>query len=462
MIEPRRIGILGLGRSGRSAAKLALAAGSAVFASDTGDSEEVRQSAAEIERLGGRAETGGHTVARLAECDLLVVSPGIPPTLPLLHDDGLAGVPWTSELEFAYRHLRAPVIAVTGTNGKTTVTAWAAHVLREAGCEVVAAGNIGLPLSEVALRPDPPDWVVAEASSYQLGRIDTFAPRVGVVTNLAPDHLDRYPDLASYYSDKAHLFDNASRESTWVLNAEDPNVLALPGDAPGRRLVFRAEGPLQPGEQGAYVDADGMLRIWVAGEDGFLVGQEELRLLGAHNRANALATALAAYAVIAEPVALRPGLRSFAPLSHRLEPVAEIEGVLWVNDSKATNVASARVAVRSMDRPTVLLVGGRHKGERYGPLGAALAGRVKAVVAYGEAADRLAAELSDRAHVEVVRGGFEAVVDRAATLAEAGDAVLLAPACASFDMFRDYEERGERFRRLVESRSSRGRGVSRG
>ena len=450
MTAPARVGILGLARSGRSAARLALAAGSTVFATDAGDGDELRDAAAEIERLGGEAETGGHTVERLAECDLLVVSPGIPPTAPILADERLAGIPWTSELEFAFRHLDAPVIAVTGTNGKTTVTAWIAHLLKSAGLDAVAAGNIGLPLSEAALRDPPPAWVVVEASSYQLGRIESFAPRIGVVTNLAPDHLDRYPSVEAYYADKAHLFDNADVGSTWVLNAEDPGVLALAGDAPGRRLMARATTNLEAGERGGWVAEDGMLMLRVEGEDEALVRKDEIRLLGGHNRANALAAALAAHAASGDVVALRDGLRSFPPLRHRLEPLGEVDGVLWINDSKATNVASCRVALESMERPTVLMLGGRHKGESYGELAESIPGRVKAVVAFGEAAGRIQAELGGRVRVERVDGPFRSVVWRAAELAEHGDAVLLAPACASFDMFRDYEDRGRQFGRLVE------------
>ncbi|MBW3554027.1 MAG: UDP-N-acetylmuramoyl-L-alanine--D-glutamate ligase [Gemmatimonadetes bacterium] len=450
MTAPGRVGIVGLARSGRSAARLALASGSAVFATDAGDTEEVREAASEIRRHGGEAETGGHSVERLAECDLLVVSPGIPPTAPILSDQRLASVPWTSELEFAFRHLDAPVIAVTGTNGKTTVTAWIAHLLQASGLDAVAAGNIGLPLSEAALRDPPPEWVVAEASSYQLGRIDTFAPRIGVVTNLAPDHLDRYDTVEAYYADKAHLFDNARPHSTWVLNAEDPAVMRMAGDAAGRRLRFWTRGGPVGGESGGWVREDGMLMLRVAGEDEALVRENELRLLGGHNRANALAAALAAFAAAGDVVALRDGLRSFSPLRHRLEPIGEIDGVLWVNDSKATNVASCRVAVESMERPTVLLLGGRHKGESYAELANAMAGRVKAVVAYGEAAGRVDAELGARVRVERVDGPFRGVVWRAAELAEPGDTVLLAPACASFDMFRDYEDRGRQFARLVE------------
>ncbi|HUE76544.1 MAG TPA: UDP-N-acetylmuramoyl-L-alanine--D-glutamate ligase [Longimicrobiales bacterium] len=449
MTAPGLVGVLGLARSGRSAARLALASGSAVFATDAGDTEAVREAAAEIRRHGGEAETGGHTIERLAECDVLVLSPGIPPTAPILSEPRLAGVPWTSELEFAFRRLDAPVIAVTGTNGKTTVTAWAAHLLEHAGVDAVAAGNIGLPLSEVALRDPPPEWVVVEASSYQLGRIETFAPRVGVLTNLAPDHLDRYESLAAYYADKAHLFDNAGPESTWVLNADDPEALRLAGDAAGRRLLFRTGSTPAPGESGGWVREDGMLMLRVSGEDEALVRENELRLLGGHNRANALAAALAAFAAAGDVVALVDGLRSFPPLRHRLEPLGEVDGVLWVNDSKATNVASCRVAVESMDRPTVLLLGGRHKGESYGELAPSLEGHVKAVLAYGEAAGAVEADLGGRVRVERLDGPLRSVVWRAAELAEPGDAVLLAPACASFDMFRDYEDRGRQFARLV-------------
>ena len=449
MTAPGRVGVLGLARSGRAAARLALASGSAVFASDLGDTAAVRDAAAEIERLGGETETGGHSVDRLARCDLVVVSPGIPPTAPVLRELEQRGVPLTSELEFAWRRLDRPVTAVTGTNGKTTVTAWITHLMRESGSDAVSAGNIGTALSDVVLRDPVPDYVVVEASSYQLGRVRAFDPRIGVVTNLAPDHLDRYPDVDHYYADKARLFANARTGSTWVLNGDDPAVDALAGDAPGRRLYFRVETLPAEGESGGWLGPDGTLMLRMAGEDEALVREDDLRLLGGHNRANALAAALAAYAVTGDVVALRAGLRSFPPLPHRLEPLGEAHGVLWINDSKATNVASARVAVGAMDRPTILLLGGRGKGESFTPLTDALAGRVTTVIAYGEAAPRIREELAGVVTVEVVDGPFPRVVRRAAELAGPGDAILLAPACASFDMFPDYVARGREFGRLA-------------
>jgi len=454
MTDARRIGVLGLARSGRAAAELALASGADVYASDAGDTAALREAAGAIRRAGGEAEVGGHAVERLAGCDLIVVSPGIAPTSPVLTDPRLGGVPRVSELEFAYRHLRSPVIAVTGTNGKTTTSSWISHLLESAGLTAPAAGNIGLALSEVARRPGPaPDWIVVEASSFQLAGIETFSPAIGVVTNLAPDHLDRYPSLEAYYADKARLFENATESSIWVLNGEEPDVLALAAGAPGRRLTFRVGSEPGADERGGYVSGSGELVLRTDADDVALVHASELRLLGAHNRANALAAALAAYAAGVPIDALRAGLRSFGPLPHRLEPVVERDGVLWINDSKATNVDATRVALRSMTRPTIVLLGGRPKGEAYGALAPALDAHARAVLVYGEAGATIEAELSGRVGVPVERvdGPFEAVVARAASLARPGDAVLLSPACASFDMFRDYEERGRRFRELAEA-----------
>jgi UDP-N-acetylmuramoylalanine--D-glutamate ligase len=443
------IGVLGLARSGRAAARLALRQGERVYASDTGDTEELRLAAADLRAAGAEAATGGHDVGRLAACHLVVVSPGIPLAAPVVLAVRSAGVPVVSELEYAARHIEAPIAAVTGTNGKSTTTALLAHVLQTAGMDAPAAGNIGLALSEVALREHAPDAVAVEASSYQLGAVESFAPLVGVVTNLAPDHLDRYPSLAAYYADKAHLFDNADATSTWVLNGEDQAVHDLAGDVPGERLWFRTETPLAPEEDGGAVDAEGRLVVRLHGAELPLLHERELRLLGAHNRANALAAALAGLAMGADADAVSRALRSFGGLEHRLESLGERAGVLWINDSKATNVGAARVALRAVDRPIILLLGGRPKGEPYTALLPDMAERVRAVVAYGEAAAQVEEALLP--HVPVIRvdGSFEKVVDAAAALARPGDVVLLAPACASFDMFRDYEERGRRFKALA-------------
>jgi UDP-N-acetylmuramoylalanine--D-glutamate ligase len=444
-----RVGILGLARSGLAAARLARSRGHDVFASDGASDDAVTAAAAQVRAVGGRAETGGHSAAELGACDVIVLSPGIPPTAAILKEEAVAPVPRISELEFAFRELRAPVIAVTGTNGKSTTTALTTHLLAASGYDAVAAGNIGNALSEVALREQQPDWVVVEASSFQLADVVTFAPTIGVLTNLSADHLDRYPSVEAYYGDKARMFRNATSTSVWVLNAEDAAAMKMPGEADGRRRVFRVHTLLHADEEGGWIDPAGDLRLRISGTETRLLHQAELRMLGSHNRANALAAAVAAASAGADADAITAGLRSFGGLEHRLEVVTETGGVLWVNDSKATNVTSTNVALKSIDRPVVLLLGGRHKGEPYTALLDSARGRVKRVIAFGEAEQRIADDLFAHLPVDRVSGDFETVVAHAARVAEAGDAVLLSPACASFDMFRDYEERGRVFKAIV-------------
>lgn len=444
-----RIGVLGLARSGLAAARLALARGARVYASDAGSSEEVRTAAEEIRRLGGDADVGHHDLAKLADCDRIVLSPGIPPTAPVLRDPAVAGKPVVPELELAAEQFDCPLIVITGTNGKTTTTSLTLHLLRSCGFRAEAGGNIGRALAEVALLDPQPEVVAVEASSFQLGGISSLSPDVGVVTNLAPDHLDRYATVEDYYGDKARLFANATPGSRWVLNGEDEAARALPGDAPGERFYFRIEGPLREGERGGYLARDGVLRLRIATEDEPLAPSSEIPLLGPHNLANALAAAVAVRLVGGDARRMGEGLRTFAALEHRLEPVAEIAGVQWINDSKATNLASTRVALRSMRRPTILLLGGRHKGEPYGGLQPELGAAVREVIAYGEAAAQIEEDLRGVVPVERVDGSFEEVVRLAASRARPGEAVLLSPACSSYDMFRDYEERGRRFRELA-------------
>lgn len=444
-----RIGVLGLARSGVAAARLALARGAEVYASDAGDALPVRTAADQVRALGGDAETGGHDMEKLRRCDRIVLSPGIPPSASVLRDPSLETVPVVPELEFAYEQLDCPIICVTGTNGKTTVTSLMAHLLATAGRRAPAGGNIGTALSEIALWDRQPEVVIVEASSFQLGRTRRFAPAVGVLTNLAPDHLDWYASVAEYYADKARMFANASPQSRWVINGEDPEALALPGDAPGERYIFRISTPPPAAERGGFLSEDGWLTLRVNEGEERLVPASELRILGPHNVANALAAAIAARLFGVEPADLARGLREFTALEHRMEPVSEKSGVLWVNDSKSTNIASTRVAIRSLDRPIVLMLGGRHKGEPYTELIPELRTRVRAVVAYGEARERIETDLRDSVEVVGVDGGFEDAVEAAARVATPGDAVLLSPACSSYDMFANYEERGRRFRALA-------------
>ncbi len=445
-----RIGVLGLARSGVAATRLALARGATVYASDFSRTPATEEAARLLMALGADVETGQHDLAKLAVCSRIVLSPGIPPSAPVLAASELAGIPVITELEFAFHELTGPVIAVTGTNGKTTVTALTAHVLRAAGVDAECGGNIGIALSELALRDPQPGVTVVEASSFQLGATHEFAPAVGVLTNLAPDHLDWYATVEAYYADKARMYRGATARSRWVVNGEDEAAISLLGDTPGERYFVRAASRPAAGERGGFLGEDGRLTLRLEDGDHPIVAADELKIRGRHNVANSLSASLAAVLVGADVGRLADGLRTFTPMEHRLEPVAEKGGVLWVNDSKATNIASASVAIHSMDRPTVLLLGGRHKGEEYAKLIPVMAERVKRVIAYGEAAERIAAALGDGIPVERVEADFATVLARAAELAEPGDAVLLSPACSSYDMFSDYEDRGRQFRRIVQ------------
>lgn len=443
------VAVIGLARSGRAAAALLARRGRRVYASDCGDTAELRQVAERLRREGVDVQLGGHDLERIARSSFVVVSPGIPPDAPPLGAARAAGVGVVSEVKIALEALpQARIIAVTGTNGKSTTTALIAHLLQATGRRARAAGNIGHALSDLALDDEPPEWVALEMSSYQLHDTPGFAPSVGVLTNLAPDHLDRYADVSEYYADKKRMFSAANSESRWVTNADDVAVQGMTAGVPGTHYRFS----LVSGAEASYDASEKALYLFGRR----LCSREALALLGEHNVANALAAVLAVAVSDNDPSddalagRLAEGLRGFRGLPHRLEVVGEVHGVLWVNDSKATNVESARVAVEAMDRPTVLLMGGRHKGEPYVTLSEAVKRNVRHVVAFGEAANLIAADLrATGVALETVGGGLDDAVARAAAVARPGDAVLLAPGCSSFDTFRDYEERGARFRELA-------------
>ena len=438
------VAVIGLGRSGAAATRLLRRAETPVYASDAGSSAGLQAVAEELRALGAAVQLGGHDTARVARAALCVVSPGVPPDAPPLLAARRAEVPIRAEAELGLQAMpEVGVIAVTGTNGKSTTTALVGHLLGHAGYRAIAAGNLGTPLSDVALLPVRPEWLAVELSSFQLHDMKELRPAVGVLTNLAPDHLDRYANLAEYYADKRRLFLHAVAESVWVSNADDPPSRAMLSDVPGRQLRFSVAGQAD----GWYDRAKDQLMIGGTA----LLPRRELGLLGDHNVANALAAVLAVHATGADLGDLAGGLRGFAALSHRMEPVGEVDGVRWINDSKATNIASTEVAVAALSQPFVLLLGGRHKGEPYTRLGGLLRGRCRAVIAYGEAKPIILADLAG-AGVPLVEGGrFDEVMAKARALAQPGDAVLLSPACSSYDMFHNYEERGARFRETVQS-----------
>jgi UDP-N-acetylmuramoylalanine--D-glutamate ligase len=439
------VAVIGLGKSGVAASRLLAREGVRVYASDASDHPYAGAAVADLKDVPGvEVEVGRHDLGKIRAASGVVVSPGVPPDAPPLAAARHAGVEIVSELDLGFRALAGATrtIAITGTNGKTTTTALIAHLLSAAGLKATAVGNIGRPITDLALTRDQFQWLSVEVSSFQLHDSPHFAPEIGLLTNLAPDHLDRYPSAEAYYADKRLLFRNASQTSVWVLNADDQLVLGLAKGVAGRRALFSlvksADAWYDAPQQVLQLDGETLLR------------REDLHLLGDHNVANALAGALAVHEAGVPPQLIAEGLRSFRALPHRLEPVGEVNGVLWINDSKATNIAATTVALRAMERPYVLLLGGRHKGEPYTSLAPLLAERCRLVIAYGEAGPIIDQDLGGKVKLE--RGTtFEDVIERARRGAQRGDAILLSPACSSYDMFKNYEERGATFRRLAEA-----------
>jgi UDP-N-acetylmuramoylalanine--D-glutamate ligase len=445
------IAVVGLARSGRAAARLLSQAGCRVYASDVGRSPSLERNAVELRREGIDVQLGGHDLDRIARGSLVIASPGVPPSAPPFVVARNAGVDIVSEVEIGLRFLtRLNYIAVTGTNGKTTTTALITALLTSLGQRAVSAGNIGTPLTELALSPAQAEWAALELSSFQLHDTPAIAPSVGVLTNLSANHLDRYDSVAAYYADKALLFRNATPNSRWVTNADDSDVQSMTERVPGMQCRFSVKL-----RSDAYLDrATG--RLMVLGHP--LIHRNELPLLGDHNVANALAASLAvmiadrAHRTTPALALIADGLRTFNALEHRIEPVGDFGGVQWINDSKSTNVASTLVAMQGMSRPTVLLLGGKHKGEPYTELIPELKRTGRSVVAYGEAAPLIERDLAGVVPLTRLESSFEEVVAAARALAHPGDVVLLSPACSSYDMFDNYEQRGVRFKQLAVAR----------
>ena len=473
-LEGDVVAVVGLAASGWAAARLALEKGGKVHVSDLRTDAATLARGAELRALGAEVDLGEHPLDRIVGATTVVVSPGVPPDAPILKELSGRGIRWISEPEFAFRFFDGPLIAVTGTNGKTTTAVLVAHMLEEDGLDVALGGNIGAafgpPASELALREKSPAWYVVEMSSFQLAGIDRFKPDIGVMTNLAPDHLDRYESVESYYADKANLFRNADEDSRWVLNGDDPAVDALAQGVSGRCFYFGKSRVARPGadlggvhpgahpagdraaHRAAYIDGT-MLTLDVSGAEEEVAPIQDISLLGAHNLENALAASIAARLAGASMESLRRGLSTAEPLPHRTERVAEAGGILWVNDSKATNVAAARSAISSLDGALLVLLGGKDKGEDFSPLVVALSDADARVLTFGEAAPRIFEALDGHVPVELLSGGFDVVMKAAAQRAVPGTTVLLSPACSSYDMFTNYEERGVRFATLAKAMS---------
>jgi UDP-N-acetylmuramoylalanine--D-glutamate ligase len=442
---PEMVCVLGLARSGVGASRLLVTHGARVRALDLAPSD---QAIARLRDLPGNSLeliAGPHPSTALDGCGALVRSPGVPDATPFLMEARRRAIPVISEIELAARFARGPLLAVTGTNGKTTTTAWTAHLLQRAGRRAIACGNIGHALSEAVLDEAAGTILVAEVSSFQLQDSPAFHPAAATILNITPDHLDRHGALETYIAAKWAIARNQTPGDRLVLG---PGV-GIPRRTQPRAQIVRFD-LRDPGGPEALFTRDDALIHRAGGRESALLEIAGLALPGPHNVLNAMAAF--ALAAVGEPDASRllPGLRDFAGLPHRLETVALARGVRWVNDSKATNVDSMRVALESYAGPLVLIAGGRDKAGPFEEIAALAAARVTHLIAIGEAAQRIrgawpAVPSEDAADLA-------AAVARADALAAPGGVVLLSPGCASFDMFRNYEDRGDRFRALVRER----------
>jgi len=437
-VKGKRVTVAGAARSGLAAAELLARRGADVTLSET--RADVAESDA-LTRLGVRLELGGHVSETFANADLVVLSPGVPPDQPAIQAARDRGVPVIAEIELASRWLKGRVIAITGTKGKSTTTALTGRMLEAAGFKVTVGGNIGAPLSAQVADSTPESFHVVETSSFQLEQIDTFHPWIAVMLNFSPDHLDRHPSVEAYAAAKARIFENQSATDWAVVNADDPGVLAMARRGRARLRLFSPRTPL---EDGTVVDG-GWIVDRQADRAERLVPLSAIHLLGPHLLNDVMAAATVGALAGAAPPAMTAAVDAFHGLEHAMELVADVGGVRFVNDSKATNVESALRSIESFERGLVPIIGGRFKGGDLSLLREPLKQRGKAVVAIGEARSLVREALTGAIVVHEADTLNEAVA-RAYALARPSGVVLLAPACASFDMFRDYAERGRRFK----------------
>ena len=450
-LKNKRVLVVGLGKSGVAAALYLRRMGARVTVSDARPSEALANEIPALLDAGVMVETGGHGVLTFRRQDLVVVSPGVPLSTPEIQQVLRYGTPLIGELELAARSLQGRTIAITGSNGKTTTTSLIGHILRHAGLMTQVGGNIGLPVVELLAADMPETWNVLEVSSFQLETIQTFRPHIGLVLNITPDHLDRHGTFQNYAAAKARITENQTATDYLILNAEDKPAQMVAAKTLAQIHWFSSSRRVK---QGAFVHADGTYLIRSEGESPEpVLPTAEIPLRGAHNVENVLAAVLAA-ALAGIPLStIRNAVGSFQAVDHRLQFVANVNGVDFYNDSKATNVDATVKALQSFDKGVRLILGGKDKGSDYTVLAPLLRERAAAVYTIGAAARKIEQQLANTVPIRQCET-LEVAVERAAEEAHAGDTVLLAPACASFDQFQSYEHRGRTFAELVQARAA--------
>jgi UDP-N-acetylmuramoylalanine--D-glutamate ligase len=442
-VKGRKVGVIGMARSGVAAALLARKHGAAVFVSDSAPGEKLVEPAKILGTADISYETGGHTDLLLS-CDYLVVSPGVALTTGVLATARERGIPVFSELEFSSWFCPGRIVAVTGSNGKTTTTTLIGEILIAGGIDTHVCGNIGRPLGDVVSSMTGDSVAVVEVSSFQLESIADFRPNIAVILNLSPDHLDRHADFENYKQAKYRVTENQEEDDYFILNRDDRELVADNLNSSARRRYFsvgRRNGV------SSFVEDDRLFVQW--GSDfAPVLGTNEIALPGPHNLQNASAAVVVASLLRVPPKTMADVLREFPGVEHRLESVARVAGIEFINDSKATNVDSVCWALKSMAQPVYLILGGRDKGASYRPIIDAGRDKIKGLLLLGEAKDKIFRDLG-KSFPSVIVDSLEEAVARGFEMAIPGETVLLSPGCASFDMFDNYEQRGRRFKSAV-------------
>lgn len=444
----KRIVILGAGESGAGAAVLAKKEGFDVFVSDMSSIKDRYKDM--LNSHGIEWEEGHHTEELILNADEIIKSPGIPSDAPMIKKCVAKGIHLISEIEFAGRYTDSKMICITGSNGKTTTTSLIYHIFKSAGYDVGLAGNIGNSLA-LQVAETPHDYYVIELSSFQLDNMYDFRANIAILLNITPDHLDRYDhSFAKYAAAKMRIAQNQRAGDYFIYSADDETIWSLLPSyrLPQRQLPFAARAAVAGSDGDAFLSRDGRFTAAV-GDRSVEIDTRRMRIGGLHNAYNAMAAALAALAAGVAPDRIRRSIYAFAPVEHRLEPVRETDGVLWINDSKATNVDSVWYALESMKRPVVWIAGGTDKGNDYEPLKAFAREKVHTLVCMGVDNRKLVESFTGVVPEVISTASLDEAMEAARRAARPGDAVLLSPACASFDLFRNYEQRGELFKKWV-------------
>ncbi len=443
-LKNKKMLVIGLGRSGVAAARYAAERGATVTVSDTKKESELGPYLEKLSGLAVKYSLGGNDPALMRSSDIIVVSPGVPLSIAGLDEARKSGVPVIGELELAVREIKTPVIAVTGTNGKTTTTSLIGHILSECGIKNCVGGNIGTALTNLINDANGAQWVVAEVSSYQLETTPSLKPAIGVLLNVTPDHLDRHESFDEYIGLKARLFEMLGSDGFGVYNDADKIVARAVSASKAKLISFNSNNVLK---SGGWFE-NGALLTKLPGKKAESYDLSRVSLKGAHNRENMLASVIVAELAGGSKDKIQRGLESFKGLPHRIELVGEYQGVRYYDDSKGTNVGATVAALENFDSNVILIAGGLDKGSSYEPMAPFVKDRVKLMILIGEAKNKIKAELGGLTRT-VMADTMEDAVAKANDSAVSGDVVLLSPACASFDMFRDYAERGDMFARAV-------------